>query len=222
MSSQPIVNTPPNILSLAAARDKSLLASDVAWLMLLDVLYNGEHLRLARNVDAISFDAGDGLGVQVYQPFNFQIDFQDTGNSEAPKFQITASNVGRVLQGIIEQYGGLAGATVNLYCFTTANPKPEADLSLSFGVKNVDCAASTVTIELGLPSPLRAYFPQFVYRANFCMWTYKGAQCGYTGALAGCDHTYDGANGCKVHNNGLRFGAFPSIGTNGGAIASQI
>lgn len=213
--------TPPNILSLAAARDKVKLASNVSWLLLLDLIVNGEHLRLARNVDAITFDAGDGLGAQTYEAFNFQISFQDTG-SEVPKFQITASNVGRILQAMIEQYGGLAGATVNLYAFTTAREIAEADLSLSFQVQDVQCTAETVTIQVGLPSPLRTYFPKMLYRANYCMWQYKSKQCGYTGTLPTCALTYDGTNGCQAHNNGQRFGAFPSIGTNGGAIAAQI
>ena len=33
--------------------------------------------------------------------------------------------------------------------------------------------------------------------------------------------TYDGANGCLVHGNGTRFGAFPGVGTNGIALAAQ-
>jgi len=69
----------------------------------------------------------------------------------------------------------------------------------------------------------RALFPKFLYRANFCMYVshYKSIWCGYTGALTNCDGTYNGANGCQVHNNAGRFGAFPGIGTNGTVLAAQ-
>ena len=57
----------------------------------------------------------------------------------------------------------------------------------------------------------------------FTNWVsnYKGAQCGYAGSLTNCDGTYNGPNGCLVHDNGTRFGAFPGIGTNGIVLAAQ-
>jgi phage-related protein len=38
-----------------------------------------------------------------------------------------------------------------------------------------------------------------------------GTECGYFGILTSCDHTIDGANGCEVHDNTIRFGAEPGI-----------
>jgi hypothetical protein len=37
---------------------------------------------------------------------------------------------------------------------------------------------------------------------------YKGAQCGYAGALASCDGTFNGPNGCVAHANQARYGGF--------------
>lgn len=215
--------SPMAVLSIAAQQDKSKLASGDAWILLLDVTYNGEHVRLARNVDAITFDAGDGNGVQTYTPFSFEVTTEQTSAGQLPTILIRASNAMRILQGYIEQYGGLAGATANLYVYNTANPSGEPDLAITSTVMKTDCTATLVTLSCSAPSPLRTLFPRYLYRATFCMWVskYKGAQCGYAGALPNCDGTYSGTNGCVVHGNAVRFGAFPGIGTNGIALAAQ-
>jgi lambda family phage minor tail protein L len=216
---------PLAILSLVAAQDKSKLASPDPWIVLLDMNWQGNHVRLARNTDSVQFDAGDGLGVQTYQAFNFEvgvIEKQATG--QLPSVQLRVSNVNRMVQGILEQYLGAVGATVSLYAVNMAHGAGEADLALQFTVLQSVADAKFVTFTLGAISPLRQLFPRFLYRADFCMWVinYKGPQCGYTGPIPSCDGTLNGSNGCTVHNNSVRFGAFPGIGTNGGLIASQI
>jgi phage-related protein len=211
------------ILSIAAQRDKSALASGDAWILLLDLVWNGEHFRLARNVDPISFDAGDGNGLQTYQPFNFELSVEQPSGPQLPTMILRASNTMRILQGVIEQYAGVVGAIANIYVYNTAHPAGEPDLAITSTVMKTACTAATVSLSLSAPSPMRQLFPRFLYRAGFCMWVsrYKGPQCQYAGALANCDGTYNGANGCTVHNNAVRYGAFPGIGTNGTALAAQ-
>jgi phage-related protein len=211
------------VLSLASVRDKSKLASGDAWILLLDIIWNGEHMRFARNVDPIQFDAGDGLGVQTYQPFNFELSVESQSNNQLPSMVLKASNTMRILQGIIEQYAGIVGATANIYVYNTAHPAGEPDLAVTTTIMKTVCTAELATFSLSAPSPMRMLFPRFLYRATFCMWVsnYKGPQCGYTGTIANCDGTYAGVNGCQAHNNQSRYGAFPGIGTNGVALASQ-
>jgi len=218
-----VASSPLAVLSIAAQQDKSKLASGDAWLLLLDLVWNSEHIRLARNVDAVEFDAGDGLGIQTYAPFNFELSVDQPGGGQLPSVNLAASNVLGLLQGVIEQFAGIAGATANLYVYNTAHPAGEPDLAMSATVIRTVCTAETVTLSLSAPSPMRQLFPKFLYRASFCMWVsnYKGPQCQYSGSITNCDGTYDGANGCLVHANGVRFGAFPGIGTNGVVLASQ-
>ena len=215
--------SPMAILSLASQWDKSKLASGDAWLILLDLVWQGQHIRLVPNVDPIQFDAGDGLGVQTYQPFAFSLQYEEGVNGQLPTLTLAASNTMRILQGMIEQYAGLVGATANIYVYNTAHPAGEPDLALNTEILSSSSTASSVTFECGASSPLRKLFPKFLYRANFCIWvsSYKGRWCGYTGTIPNCDGTYDGANGCLVHGNGTRFGAFPGVGTNGIALAAQ-
>jgi len=47
---------------------------------------------------------------------------------------------------------------------------------------------------------------------DFCRHTYKDpVTCQYAGALADCDQTKGGPNGCQVHDNVINFGACPGI-----------
>lgn len=216
--------SPMAILSLAAQQDKSKLASADAYILLLDMIWNGEHTRLVRNPSAVQFDAGDGLGIQTYQPFSFELDIQQPGGNQLPTIHLHASNVLGLLQSLIEAYAGLAGATCNLYVMNTAQPAGEPAAAFSTTVISSSSTAEIVTFSLSGPSPMRQLFPLFLYRGDVCMWVtkYKGKQCGYKGALTSCDGTYAGANGCTLHDNTIRYGAFPGIGTNGIVIASAM
>lgn len=246
-----------SLLSVIANIERHKIASGEPFLMLMDLEWPGDglpstpgvtvaqsHLRLVRDLDPITFDAGDGLGPQEYKPFNFTMgDLTLGSNGQVPDCEIQASNVMRVLQGVIEQYAGVVGANLYLYFLNAANPRGEPDLSLAFTVKQTVSDAKLVHFKLGASSPLRRLFPIHMYRPNYCIWQYNsptlqaanaalraanpgktldlpGDQCGYIGPLTTCTHTIDGTNGCIAHNNLLRIGTFPGIDTNGVAVAS--
>ena len=234
MSTFPIFPPVQNGLSLAAQADKVKLASGDVWLFLLDVNWQGQHVRLARNTDAVQFDAGDGLGLQTYAPFNFDLSVERNPGNQLPSITLKASNVLGLLQGYIEEYAGAVGATASLYFVNTAHSAGEPNIAISTTIMQTTCTQQSVTFTLGSPKPQRQLFPRYLYRADFCIWvtTYntpafqaaglgQGKWCGYVGALPNCDGTFSGPNGCQVHNNSQRFGAFPGIGTNGASIASQ-
>lgn len=240
-----------SLLSVAANLERHKIGSGEPWLLLLSIRYPGnsdpgapqQYLRLVRNIDPVTFDAGDGQGPQVYTPFNFQIgDLSLSSNGSVPETEIQASNVMRALQGVIEQYAGVVGADLTLYVLNAANPTGEAELSMAFTVKQTVCDAKQVKFSLGASSPLRRLFPIHMFRPNYCVWQYNspflqaaaaaqiaagrllptpaGAQCGYQGSMPTCSHTQDGDTGCVAHNNLVRFGAFPGIGTNGAVVAA--
>lgn len=211
------------VLSLAAAQDKHKLSSTASWLLLIDLCWQGQHVRVVRNTDAVTFDAGDGLGPQTYQPLAFELSGADIRNDGSlPQVTVKVSNVSRLVEGAIVQYQGAAGATCNIYVLNTENPSGEPDLALETTIIRTTTDAKWVTFTLGAASPLRMLFPKKLYYQGTCMWRYKSAQCGYTGALSACSLTYDGANGCLAHANQQRFGGFPGIGSNGAGVASII
>jgi phage-related protein len=242
------IRPPFSLLSVVANIERHKLASGEPWLLLCDLAWPGvdpitdSHVRLVRNTDPVTFDANDGNGPQVYEPFNFMMgDLAVSTNGSVPDCEVQASNIMRALQRTIEQYAGVVGASLDLYAVNTANPSGEPDLALSFTVKQTTSDAKLVHFKLGASSPLRRLFPIHMYRPNFCIWQYNspalqaataaailagtplkdpiGAQCGYIGPLTTCSHTIDGATGCIAHNNLIRIGTFPGIDTNGAAVA---
>jgi phage-related protein len=245
MSTRP----PFSLLSVVSNIERHKLASGEPWLLLLDLAWPGtnpitdQHVRLVRNLDPITFDAGDGNGPQMYEPFNFQMgDLSVNSNGSVPSCEIQASNVMRALQMTIEQYAGAVGASIDLYAVNTSNPAGEPDLTLSFTVTQTMSDAKLIHFKLGASSPLRRLFPIHMHRPNFCIWQYNspdlqaataaaiaaghplidppGAQCGYIGSMTTCSHTIDGSTGCIAHNNLIRIGTFPGIDTNGAVAAS--
>jgi hypothetical protein len=245
-----VSTSPPSfsLLSVAANRERHKIASDEPWLQFLCLQYPGaadpnatqQYIRLVRNLDPVTFDCGDGLGPQEYTPFNFNLgDLAVSTTGQVPELQLAVSNVMRILQSTIEAYGGVVGGNLGIYLANQATPAGEPDLSMNFVVKQTTCDAKLVTFKLGATSPLRRLFPLYMYRPNYCGWTYNspalqakaaadpawrnpGKQCGYVGTLASCSKTIDGATGCQAHfpNAPLRGLFFPGIGTNGAAVAS--
>lgn len=211
------------ILSRAAAYDKHKLASTTPWLLLVDFDWQGEHIRVVRNTDAVTFDAGDGAGPQTYQPFNFDLASAKTSSDGSlPSITLKASNVNRILEGALVQYQGAVGSSATIYVLNTENPSGEPELALYTTIIKTETNPQTVTFTLSAVSPLRMLFPKFLFYQGTCNWRYKSVQCGYTGSIATCDLSYDGSNGCLVHANGQRYGGFPGIGSNGASVASQI
>lgn len=217
---------PISLVSVLANMERHKIASGEPWLTLMQIVWPGnpapgvttQTLYFVRDVNPFTFDCGDGNGAQVYQPFNFEMGEMKIGSDGSmPECTITASNVMRVLQGVIEQYAGIVGADLFLYAVNTANPAGEPDMALQFTVKMTVCTAKTVQIKCGAASPLRRLFPIFKYFPNACQWQYKSAQCGYVGGIATCSKTIDGATGCKAHFPAapLRGLFFPGIDTNG-------
>ncbi len=227
MSSPALNPRPPiNLISVVANLERHKISSGEPWLLLMDIVWPGsasddpnveqQHVRLARNTDPVTFDAGDGAGAQTYQPFSFEMgDLSVTSNGSVPEMQLEASNVMRSLESLIEQYAGVVGADLFLYVVNTANPAGEPDLTLQFTIKKTVSDAKLVHFTLGASSPLRRLFPLYMYFPNFCIWRYKSAQCGYVGTMPSCSRTLDGSNGCEAHDNTVRFGGFPGIDTNG-------
>jgi lambda family phage minor tail protein L len=211
------------VLSLVAAQDKHKLASTTPWLLLVDFNWQGEHVRVVRNTDPVTFDAGDGAGPQVYSPWAFEITgAQTTNDGSLPQIALKVSNINRLIEGALIQYSGAVGATASLYVLNTEHPAGEPDLAMQTTIMRTSTTAAWVTFTLSAISPLRALFPKYLYYQGTCNWQYKGLQCGYAGGLTACDLTFDGANGCIAHANQARFGGYPGIGSNGASVAGQI
>jgi phage-related protein len=244
----PTQRPPISLLSVVANIERHKLSSGEPFLLLFCLQYPGpadpdasqQYVRMVRNTDPVTFDAGDGQGPQEYTPFNFDVgEISISSTGAVPELEMHASNVMRALQSILEQFSGAVGASLSLFVVNAANPAGEPDLAMNFEVKQTVSDAKLVTIKLGASSPMRRLFPLFMYRSNYCCWSYNspalqakaaadssfrnpGKQCGYIGSMSTCSKTIDGATGCKAHfpNSPMRGLFFPGIDSNGAAVAS--
>jgi phage-related protein len=111
----------------------------------------------------------------------------------------------------IDEYNGGTGSTARIMLIATDDLTRAPEVEEMVYVMGAKIAGYTVEFRLGARNPLGINFPARMQWKDRCAWQYKGAECGYTGALPTCDFSLQGDNGCAAHNNTRRFGGFPGI-----------
>lgn len=196
-------------LSQAAIIEKNQIASDNAWLILLEITIPIENssplvLRLVRNTESISWNG------QSWTAFPFELDApKQNSNGELPNFTIRVSNVTRTVEGYLEQAGGGVGANVRLMVVLSKHldvTTPELDEE--FSVQSVSYDESWVSFVLTGAVNLFRRVPLRRYLKSFCPYKYKGAECKSTSFYTTCDKSYAA---CKERGNTARFGGEPGI-----------
>ena len=186
----------PLSLSVAASFDKSKLAGGDAWLPLVKITWpDASVLRLVLNSDDIQFDCGDGAGVQTWTAFywNFS-ELQEASDGSIPTWSVMVSNVSRIVESLVEQYGGGVGGSVTIYAAQASRLKAEPELELDFDITGSKSDENLVTFKLGAQSPFRIILGRHPYTADSCIWRYKSVQCGYTGTVAATATTIGSPN----------------------------
>lgn len=199
-------------VSVATAIDKSKLASNVVYTSLfeMDVLdrVSGaviETVRLAENNENFTYKGN----TYVAMPFEFDI---ARSKNELPTLSISFYDMTQTLHGKLEETRGATDFPVRLLIISSVNPA-QAEIEEHFTVSSAESDSENYSIKLTLGSenPLTQRFPARLMFRNRCPWKYRGVECRYSGPLASCDYTLNGANGCDVHNNSVNFGGFPGI-----------
>lgn len=215
-------------ISVAAALEKSKLASDDPWIPLVKITWpDGSQLRLARYPEDVQFGDGsevvDGVPVPLtYTAFSWEFsELTETSDGSIPTWGIQVSNVNRAVEALLEEFGGGVGGSIVVYVVQASRLKREPDFEFSFDIIGASSDAQWVKFTLGASSPLRILFGRHPYTSDTCSWRYKSIQCGYTGTLPSCSFTLGGTNGCRAHSNSLRFGAYPGIDSNGLRVVSR-
>ncbi len=219
-------------LSLASALQKHKIDSTSPWYVLLDIYPDRTNpatvLRVVRNTDDVIWQGN------TYVAFSFEIEsIDEQSNGQLPNVTIRVSNVSRTVQGQLELYSGGIGAKVVLTVVQAADLAGDPVQQFTWTIIEASADENWVTFTLGAPSPLLRSFPQGQFIRDHCRWRYNtpamqavadpaGEQCGYVGALATCDLTLNGANGCRVHANQARFGGEPGIDAQGFRAASVV
>jgi len=168
-------------ISVAASLEKHKLSSGQPWVALVDITWpDATHLRLARSIDDVTFDANDGAGAQTYTAFNFEFEaLEEKSDGSIPKWAVRCSNVNRVVEALLEEFSGGVGGSVAIYVINTAKLQQEPETALYFDILSSSSNAQWVIFQLGAPSPFRILHPRHVYTSNRCIWVYKGPECAY-------------------------------------------
>jgi len=201
---------------------KSKYSNPDPWLAFLRIEWAGDPtnlpLRLVRNLADTVFDCGDGAGPQTYTAFAWEFgELTETADGSIPTWTISVSNIRRMVEALIEQYGGGVGSNVQIFIVQASRLKREADLVYDFDIIGAKSSAKLVSWTLGAESPFRIIMGRHLYSPDCCTYVYKGAECSYAGDLPSCSYTLGGTNGCKAHFPGQPIPGlfFPGLDSNG-------
>ncbi|MDR1977215.1 MAG: DUF1833 family protein [Synergistaceae bacterium] len=192
-------------LSNIAKLEKNKLVADTAWIVLLEITINpGVILRLCHNTDDIVWNGETWIAF----PFELEPPVQ-TASGELPRFAVRVSNVGRTVEGYLEQAGGGVGAAVRMMVVMSSHLDQITPVdSLEFSVQSTSYDQAWVTFTLSGAINLSRRVPERRFLKNFCPFRYKGPECRATSSLTTCDKSL---NACQARGNAERFGGEPAI-----------
>jgi hypothetical protein len=194
-------------LSVATAIEKNKIASDVAFILLLDIaIYDQlgvyvENLRLAKNSEDLTFDGN------LYTAANFDADIK-LDVEEAASLSITAEDPTGFLRERMETYGGGVGSECTLMVVNTGNIDQPPEVMETFEVTGANTDGYKVSFNLGLENPLTLRFPSRAMWRDQCPLVFKGSECKYTGSDGSCTYTF---SDCRAKNNANNFGGFRGL-----------
>lgn len=208
----------PVYSSVAAALDKTKLASDMVYLLLLEIDVMDfetdtvtETLRFVQNDEDVTFRGNNYLRAG----FDFSI---TRTHSELPQVTLTVADPTQEIQARMHANQGGVDFPVRVFVVaTTTSDLPDTvELEESFIILSSSANSESYMVEfrLGAENPLTLRWPVRLQFRNRCPWRYKGPQCGYTSALTGgvdmpsCNYS---RQDCDAHNNLKNFGGFPGI-----------
>lgn len=191
-------------LSTAALTEKNKIATDSAWLVLLEIQF-ASTIRLAANNEDVTWDS------QTWQAFPFELDtIGETGKGEMPAVAVKVSNVTGEVQALLEANDGANGTPVVIRVINTEATTTTAELELSYVVESSNYDEQWITFRLTGANCLTRRIPRRRYLRNFCPFTYGGIECGVSAATM---TTYPTCNrtsaNCTERGNAARFGGFP-------------
>lgn len=203
----------PAHLSIATALDLNRLASDVVYLILLEVdIIDPNSGAVAGTIYAVNNDESFTLDGQLYLPIPFELQIIND-IQQSPVCHLVVYDLGQIFQQQLQQFGWSLAWPARIKIIQNSNPSGVVDLQQDFELLSAVAKADqySITFEIGAENPLTLRFPPRQQMRNRCFWKYKGPECLYNGANPSCDFTLTGTNGCQVHNNVQNYGGFPGI-----------
>lgn len=103
-------------LSTASILEKNQISATGVWLMLLEISYKGDMIRLVYNTENIQFQGN------TYIAFPFTIQDVTENATDLPNIKLSVSNVTRTIQRMAESNNGFTGANVIIRVVNTNIP----------------------------------------------------------------------------------------------------
>lgn len=186
-----------------------------------------------------------GVGItwagQVYELFPIKTEgFEQRAGGTLPRPRVTASNVLGSLGPLIRQYDYLRGAKLTRrrtlakyldavnFAAGNAGADPAAEHAPELWIIDRTVSRNRLQVQWELCSPLDfagVMLPGRTVQPNYCSWTYRGSDCGYTGgpvakhddtptASMGEDRCSKRLTGCQLRfvNVPLPASFFPGVG----------
>lgn len=200
----------PSLVAVAAL-EKNKIATTNAFLILIEVQFEGATIRVVNNTEDIEWPAGSG---QIWTAFPFRLgDLTEDSRGEFPSWQLKISNVSKTMSRYLEQYKGGTDVKVVLRVVMSEHlDLAEPVMYETFSVEDTGQDAIWAMFNLGPAFSTKRRFPPETYRKNFCQFKFKGIRCGYNGSAAECNKTL---KRCRELGNSVRFGGEPGISGEG-------
>lgn len=197
--------------NLSTVIDKNKVDSTNAFLLLIEVhVINPESgvedavVRFCKNSENIEFEGN------TFTAANFDLQLENEVGKE-PSMTLTAQDQTRALGQYLDAYDGLTDSKLRMIVVNSASLDAPAEMDETVLIVHGSTSNYVVELSLGVESAVSVRFPNYRQNKDFCAWKYKGPRCKYAGALATCDYSLNGPNGCKAHDNAINFGGFPGI-----------
>ena len=201
----------PTSFSILNAVEKNQLASGNAFLVLLEIqLVDSTTNQVVDTVYVVNNNEDIVYKLQTYTAFPFDLKLAKDTNG-IPEVTLNATDYQKTLLTQLNNLQGATGSTVIMRVLNSGNLSAEPEMEERFDVVAANANEFKISIKLGAENPLQRRFPQMLQMRDRCRWHYKSTECGYVGAIASCDLSLQGTNGCTAHNNSHRFGGFPGL-----------
>lgn len=191
---------------------KNKLSDDNAWIVLLQIDFEDETLRLCANNQDIIWNGEEWIAF----PFSLDV-IKDATKDEVPKVVVRVANVNQAVQYHVEQYSGGVGSNVTVRVIYTGDLDEVVKIpTFKFKVSGCRCDAVWATFELGASSPYLSPDPRDRILKNFCRFRFPNSadpRCPYIGTgYTSCNKTL---SDCKLRNgdDSKYYGGFPSMGS---------
>lgn len=200
-------------LSVASVIEKNNISSDTPFLIMLNIdVVNPATgsivttMNVVRNTEAVTFQG------HTYAAASFDIELKEESGSQQ-SISLNIKDYTNAVQHYMQSYGGGVGFSVSIMIVNAGALSQPPEVIEYFQIIAAESSGYAVSFTLGAENALSHTFPRRRQARDFCQWRYKEGDCGYSGYMPSCDLSLKGANGCKVHDNVIHFGAFPGINT---------